>query len=118
MSAGEYEKAIDIYDSYLIGDKDNAKMKAARDAAIKVRYMTKERFGKVKEGMTQDEVLKLLGPVRKINIHDFAEQKRIGWFYGKEDGGNAGIYFKEATEGSGEWVVESMNFDAQPAAAA
>jgi tetratricopeptide (TPR) repeat protein len=117
MAEGDYEKAIDIYDSYLITDKSNTKMQAARDAAAKVRYMTKDRFGKVKEGMTQDEVLKLLGPVRKINVHEFTEQKRIGWFYRKEDGGNAGIYFKEATEGSGEWVVESMNFDAQPAAA-
>lgn len=117
IAEGHYQAAIDIYDSYLITDKSNTKVQTARDAAMKVRFMTKERFGKVKEGMSQDEVLKLLGPVRKINVHEFTEQKRIGWFYRKEDGGNAGIYFKEATEGSGEWVVESMNFDAQPAAA-
>ncbi|MEM7515788.1 MAG: hypothetical protein AAF368_02540, partial [Planctomycetota bacterium] len=61
---------------------------------------------------TQAEVRGLLGTVKNTNVREFTEQNRIGWFYRKEDGGAGGVYFREKTEGSDDWIVEISDFDA------
>ncbi|MEM1182520.1 MAG: hypothetical protein AAGM22_29505 [Acidobacteriota bacterium] len=62
--------------------------------------------------MTQAEVGVLLGTVNNTHVREFTEQNRIGWFYRKEDGGAAGVYFREKEKGSDDWVVEISDFDA------
>lgn len=109
---GDYRKAIDIYNSALSADKDNAKLKAAKEEAEKLRYMTPERFAAVKKGMSQYEVRKAIGNVKNQNKREFKDRGRVGWFYPKEDGGAAGVYFKEKSAGKGEWIVETAQFDA------
>lgn len=112
IEAGEYQTAIQIYKELLYNDPTNAKVDAAKTEAERLQYMTPERFAKVKPDMTQDEVLKLLGHVREANTTLFKEQGRLGWFYAKKEGGFASVYFKEKTPGQGDWVVESVVFDA------
>lgn len=106
---GDYRKAIEIYSSQLGSDKDNAKLLAAKAEAEKLRFMTADRFAVAKKGMTQHEIKKLLGAVKGVNVRDFKEQGRIGWYYPKEDGGAAGVFFKEK---GGVWIVEVLQFDA------
>lgn len=106
---GDYRKAIEIYGNQLGADKDNPKLLAAKAEAEKLRYMTAERFAAAKKGMTQYEIKKLLGAVKGLNSREFKEQGRVGWYYPKEDGGAAGVFFKEK---AGVWIVEVLQFDA------
>ena len=109
---GDYQRAIDIYGQALRSDPTNEKLLAARAEAERLQHMDEERFALVKKGMTQAEVRQVLGTVKNTNVREFTEQSRIGWFYRKEDGGAAGVYFKEKSTGSGNWVVEVFDFDA------
>lgn len=112
---GDYKRAIDIYMQALMSDESNAKLLEAKDYAEAMRYMTEERFGQVKKGMSQDEVKALLGTVKNTNIRDFSDKGRLGWFFPKDPeagGGAAGVYFKEKPKGSENWVVEVTDFDA------
>lgn len=110
--AGEYQTAIQIYKEVLYNDPTNAKVDAAKTEAERLQFMTPDRFEKVKPDMTQEQVRKLLGHVRDANTTLFKEQGRLGWFYAKKEGGFASVYFKEKTPGAGDWVVESIVFDA------
>lgn len=109
---GDYQRAIDIYSQALRSDPTNEKLLAAKAEAEKLQHMDEERFSLVKKGMTQAEVRGVLGTVKNTNVREFTEQNRIGWFYRKEDGGAAGVYFKEKSQGSDNWVVEIFDFDA------
>ncbi|RMH16473.1 MAG: hypothetical protein D6696_18030 [Acidobacteria bacterium] len=106
---GDYSQAISIYEQALIFDPDNEELKAALEEAKKLQFMTEERFAKVKKGMTQDEVRAVLGQVNLRNVHDFEDGKVEGWFYRKEDGGAAGVYFRKR---KGEWEVYKADFNA------
>lgn len=110
---GDYSRAIDIYDSSLMADPTNEELLAAKAEAERLRYMDEERFGQIEKDMTQDEVRAALGIPKRSNIQDFEAQNRKGWFYPKEAGGAAGIYFKPKKQGDGEiWIVETADFDA------
>ncbi|MCG8454860.1 MAG: outer membrane protein assembly factor BamE, partial [Holophagales bacterium] len=102
---------IGIYDQALSSDPENELLLAAKAEAEALRHMTEERFSQVEKGMSQEEVRELLGTVKSTNVRDFTERNRIGWFYRKEDGGAAGVYFKPG-KAEGEWTVESLDFDA------
>jgi tetratricopeptide (TPR) repeat protein len=101
---GDYKKALDIYEQALFNDPQNSKLLAAKAEAERLRYMTKDRFDLVKKGMTEAEVRNLLGQVKTSNMRDFEEAKQKGWFYPKEDGGAAGVFFKDGK-------VVTTNFD-------
>ncbi|MEO1366396.1 MAG: hypothetical protein AAFX50_04405 [Acidobacteriota bacterium] len=109
---GDYQRAIDIYSQALRSDPTNEKLLNAKAEAERLQHMDEERFSAVKKGMTQAEVRGLLGTVKNTNVREFTEQNRIGWFYRKEDGGAAGVYFREKTQGSDDWIVEISDFDA------
>lgn len=109
---GDYQRAIDIYSQALRSDPTNQKLLDAKALAEQLQHMDEERFAQVKKGMTQGQVQEVLGTVKNTNVREFTEQNRIGWFYRKEDGGAAGVYFKEKKSGSGDWVVEIFDFDA------
>lgn len=111
--AGDYKKAIDIYEQILATDDKNSQALAAKAEAEKLRYMDQARFSQVKPGMSQKEVRAILGQVRNINVREFKEQARVGWFYQTAaDGHAAGVYFKEKSKGKGDWIVETAKFDA------
>lgn len=108
--AGDYSRAIEIYDNALLTDPDNEALLAAKAEAEDLRYMDEERFSQVKKGMSQDEVQGLLGTVKRTNVREYPERDVVGWFYRKENGGAAGVFFEE--KGDDEWVVSVMDYDA------
>lgn len=111
-SAGDWQRAIDIYEQALESDPGYDKLKEMISNAEQMRYMTKERFDLVKKKMTQNEVRKVLGQVKLSNIREFPEKQVVGWFYPKKEGGAAGVYFRERTKGEGSWEVYEVDFEA------
>lgn len=111
-AGGDYQKAINIYDQALRNNPGNEMLLAAKAEAERLQYMDEERFALAKKGMTEDEVREALGTVKHTNVRDFPEKARIGWFYRKENGGAAGVYFKEKNKGEGDWIVEITDFEA------
>jgi len=106
---GDYSRAIDIYHMAQQLDPEHPDLLAAIAKAEELRYMTEERFAQVKKKMTEDQVRELLGQVKHTNIRDFEDRGVVGWFYRKEDGGAAGVYFKES---KGQMLVYSTDYNA------
>ena len=109
---GEYKKAIQIFTDSLRSNPGYEPLLEAKARAEENQYMSQERFAQVKKKMTQDEVRALLGQVKRSNLQEYTEQNRVGWFYKKQNGGAAGVFFKEKSSGSGDWTVETLNYEA------
>lgn len=109
---GDYSRALDIYKQALTLDPSHEDLNAAIAEAEEMRWMTEERFAQVKKGMTQNEVRSLLGQVMPSNLRDYPDRGVVGWFYKKEDGGAAAVYFREKRKGQGNWQVYDMNYNA------
>lgn len=99
-NAGDYKKAIDIlataknyYES--LGKEPYKKLVDAIAKYEDLRYLTKDRFDKVKKGMTMDEVSEVAGPAYYGNRRE--EKGAIMWLYPRRDGGAAAIYFRKKT---------------------
>lgn len=111
-AAGDYGRAIDIYQTALGFDPNNEKLQAALAQAEVDRFMTKERFAQVEKKMTQDEVRALIGQVKRQRIREYEDENAVGWFYEKEDTGAAGVFFRESKVGRGDWKVYHTDFEA------
>jgi len=81
--AGDYERAIDIFETALVFDPDNERLKEEIAKAQVDRFMDKGRFGQVKKKMTQPEVRALLGQVKPQLNRDYEEKNAVAWFYEK-----------------------------------
>ncbi|NJL29272.1 MAG: hypothetical protein HC897_16010 [Thermoanaerobaculia bacterium] len=110
--AGDWQRALDIYRGAKAFDPNYAPLDEAIAEAEQMRFMTEERFAQAKKKMSQKEVRAALGPVKTTNVRDFPDRNVTGWFYPKEDGGAAGIYFRERKKGEGDWEVYSLDFNA------
>lgn len=108
---GDYRRAIEIYQTAMKIDPDNPKLKAALQKAEDMRYMTEDRFQNVQKGMSEDEVREQIGQVNLRNIRKYPEKGVVAWFYPKDGGGAAGVYF-EKNKKSGEYRVYEAKFDA------
>ncbi len=106
---GNYSRALEIYHMAQQLDPEHPDLLAAIATAEELRYMTEERFAQVKKKMTKDEVRKLLGQVKHTNVREFPDDDVVGWFYRKEVGGAAGVYFKESR---GKMLVYNTDYDA------
>jgi hypothetical protein len=113
---GDYRRAIEIYESALVVDPTYARLKEELDRARSQRYMTRERFEQVKEGMKADEVRGLLGQPNLHNVKDYKDKGVSAWFYPKDaSGAAAAVYFEKK---GGETRVYAANFDAIAGSAA
>ena len=74
---GDYKKAIDIYTNALRFDPDNEAVQQAMAVAEDLRYMSKERFGAAKKGMSEAEVRAVLGQVNLHNIKPFPDRETV-----------------------------------------
>lgn len=113
---GDYRRAIEIYETALAADPDNPRLRRELESTKARRYMTPQRFGQAKEGMTQDEVRRLLGSPNLQDVRSYPERGVTAWFYPKDaSGAAAAVWFqKKATE----MEVYLLDFDAlQPPAA-
>lgn len=110
---GDYVRALDIYQQVRALDPEHEALLAKIAEAEELRWMTEERFKQVKKKMTQDEVRELLGQVHRSNLREYLDRNPpvIAWFYKKEDGGAAAVYFKESRKGNGNWRVYEADFN-------
>lgn len=109
---GDYKRAIDIYQSALQLDPDNAALKGALAEAEANRYMTEERFGQAEKGMSREEVRALLGQPNLHNIREYADRGVVAWFYPTDEAGNAaGVWF-EVNDDTGESSAYQIKYDA------
>ncbi|HVS02657.1 MAG TPA: hypothetical protein VMT16_07805 [Thermoanaerobaculia bacterium] len=95
---GDYRRAIEIYESQLSWDPDYEALQQALAEAEERRYMTEERFSQVRKGMTPREVRDILGPVNLHNVVEYPEKNVEAWFYPKQGGGAAGVYFQKEAD--------------------
>lgn len=106
---GDYVRALQIYDAALEVDPDYERLQQLRAEAESMRFMTEERFAQVEEGMTQDQVREMLGPVNLRNVRDYEENQAVAWFYPRDDrGAAAAVWFNKNRKG--EYVVYQMDF--------
>lgn len=113
---GDYRRATQIYDAALEVDPGYQRLQELRDEAEEMRFMTEERFAQVEEGMSQDEVRELLGPVNLRNIRDYEENKAVAWFYPRDGQGSAAaVWFRQNRQG--EYEVYQLDFHFKDAGA-
>jgi len=92
---GNYRQAIDIYNTALGVDPDNADLQEALAEAEANRYMSEERFANAKKGMTEEEVREVLGTPYHANVRTFPEEKVEAWFYPvTPQGSAAAVWFR------------------------
>lgn len=104
---GDYRTAADIYQRALAIDADNIELKRAFDEALAKQFMTPERFALVRKGMTEAQVIGLLGRPLGSNVRDYPEKKVTAWLYPKNGSGEAaGVFF------TAEKIVYASDFNA------
>ena len=109
---GDYRAAIDIYEAALAVDPDNPRLRQALERAQSLRYMTRERFDRVQEGMAADQVRALLGPPNVHDIREYPERGVTAWFYARDaKGAAAAVWFETKKD---HQVVYEVDFDALP----
>lgn len=116
--AGDYRRAIDIYETALAADPDNPRLRTELEAARARRYVTRERFALIREGMAQDEVRRLLGPPNLQDVRDYPERGVTAWFYPKDaSGAAAAVWFRKGEGEGAPPEAYQLDFDAiQPPA--
>lgn len=109
---GDYRRAIEIYEAALVVDPDYGRLRQELERARAERYMTRERFAQVKEGMSDAEVRALLGQPNLHNIREYKDKGVLAWFYPRDaSGAAAAVFFKK--EG-GRLEAYAMSFEALP----
>ena len=106
---GDYKRAINIYTNALKFDPGNEAVEQALALAEEYRYMSKERFGAAKKGMSEAEIRAALGQVNLHNIKPFPDREVVAWFYPTDEAGNAAaVWFREGDSGN---KVYRLNFE-------
>ena len=113
QKGGDYRRAIDIYEGQLIWDPDNEKLQKEMEYAEQMRFVTPDRFAQVIEGLTREQVTQILGPVNLQNMKKYPDDQVEAWFYRREDGGVAAVWFRFDSKFE-EYRIYKANFDEVP----
>lgn len=105
-----WDRAIEMYRAALALDPSHAVARQRLARAEQMRWVSLERFSRIREGMTERQVEQLVGLPREDWIRQQAQGSRVFsvWIYPRNDGGAAAVYF----EGG---VVYHANWNAAPA---
>lgn len=106
---GDHKRAISILEQIQPLAGESARLSEALEQAKADRWMTEERFTQAEKGQTEQEVRALLGQVNLRNVKEYPDRGVTAWFYMREGGGAAGVYFKES---NGDLVVYKTDFNA------
>lgn len=109
---GDYRTALDIYEAALAVDPDNPRLKEELEKAQARRYMTRERFEKVQEGMSADQIRALLGPPNVHDVREYPERGVTAWFYARDAKGAAAAVWLEKK--GDRLVAYEVDFEALP----
>jgi len=111
---GDYKRAIDILENALLVDPGYQGLVDELSRVEGLRYMTEERFAAAEKGMTEDEVRAVLGQVFHANVREYPEREITAWFYTREGGAAAAVYFRQ---NRGALRVYDLDFNAVKSAA-
>ena len=114
VKGGDYKRALDILQNAMLPDPENQALKDRHAELVALRYMNEERFSQIEKGMTESQVRATLGQVFHANVRDYKERDIIAWFYTREGGAAAAVYFQESR---GQLLVYDMDFTAVKTAA-
>ena len=106
---GDYRRAIEILETSLMLDPENPELLAAREQANLDQYMTPDRFEMIAKGMTSEDVKARLGTPNRHNVREYPEKDVTAWFFRREDGGAAGVWFNNK---DGAMTVYRLDFNA------
>lgn len=107
--AGDYPKALDILKEAIKIDPDYPKLQEALRHVHEWQYITRERFDKVKKGMSMKQVKEICGNpnIKYIKEEKKASGKITAWFYPKEDKTATGIYFLNGRVYQKQWEIKT-----------
>lgn len=91
---GDYRRAIEILETQLQADPGYARLEQALARAREMRFVTPERFARVEPGMTALDVRAALGPVNLREVRRRPAERLEAWYYPKQGGGKAAVYFR------------------------
>jgi hypothetical protein len=110
---GDYRRACEIYEAALAGDPQNPRLREELTRAQSARYMSAGRFARAAPGMTAEQVRAALGPPNVHDVHSFADQGVVGWFYPTDaSGAAAAVWFEKR---AGTLTVYRCDWNALPA---
>ena len=119
---GDYLRAIEIYEAALAVDPGYQRLLEELVAARRLRYMTRDRFDQVREGMRGEEVRRLLGTPNVPNVRVSADREVEAGFYPQDGSGAAAAVWFRIEPAGGEHAARTVyeaDFDAvQPPAPA
>lgn len=111
-SLGRYRDAIRFYRAVLAHDPNNADALRGIGLAVDHLSVSREKLLALEKGMSQHDVVRLLGkPIPGWSVRtDRRDSVVESWYYRKNDGTIAGVYFRDgelfaAEENSGAKVV-------------
>jgi len=107
---GDFQRAIEIYETALGLDPGYERLRTELQEARDRRYVSREAFDELKEGMTEDEVRQAIGQPNLHNVKEYPEHGVVGWFYPKDEtGAAAGVWFEKD---GGTLKVYKLDFEA------
>jgi hypothetical protein len=110
---GDFRRACEIYEAALAGDPQNPRLREELARAQAARYMSAGRFARAAPGMTAEQVRAALGPPNVHDVHSFADQGVVGWFYPRDaSGAAAAVWFEQR---AGKLTAYRCDWNALPA---
>ena len=111
--AGDYSKAIDLLETAegyfdAVGAQAPENLTATLEHAKEFRYLSKDRFDKVRKGMTEAEVKAITGTPFYANVreNELRGKKITSWLFNREDKEVAAFYFDKGKLYAKKWDVK------------